>query len=403
MHYCYLKVFIVVLLIQVIGNAQRITQDIIIMQYFESRIAMLEDRLIKCDQDIMKYVQELYAFSKEMRARLDGLGVYRTEFRSEVESVVSRVERIEHDIDYLENQSPVQPCVEIDDRLLEQQVKKAQGKKADKLKLGTDCDAMLTSIKSIKIVKKAGDVHGSWMKDPSKSSPKIYFFSGTKNTTLLEFPNIKEFTESNFTQVARNVTLPFPWQGTGHVVYNGFLYFHKSGSLNEIIKFHIRNRTVTDSMLLPGAGRVPVYQLSPFTFIDLAIDELGLWSIHADPDTGRKIVITKIDRGSLSVEHSWDTSCSSEDAEAAFLICGTLYVVYNSRYGGRSRIQCLYDIHDMISNEESQILYFPKRYGSHSVMHYNPKEKQIYSWDDGYQTIYRLVTKQKNEGSLGSI
>lgn len=52
--------------------------------------------------------------------------------------------------------------------------------------------------------------------------------------------------------------------------------------------------------------------------------------------------------GTLAVEYTWDTQCRSRDAEGAFLICGTLYVVYNTRSGGRSTIQCLYDIHDTI-------------------------------------------------------
>lgn len=51
---------------------------------------------------------------------------------------------------------------------------------------------------------------------------------------------------------------------------------------------------------------------------------------------------------SLAVEYTWDTQCPSRDAEGAFLICGTLYVVYNTRYGGRSTVQCLYDIHNTI-------------------------------------------------------
>ncbi|KAL7862625.1 hypothetical protein SRHO_G00116090 [Serrasalmus rhombeus] len=41
------------------------------------------------------------------------------------------------------------------------------------------------------------------------------------------------------------------------------------------------------------------------------------------------------------------------------------------------------------------VIFFPKRYTSHSGMHYHPKEKQVYAWDDGYQTIYKLDTKRK--------
>lgn len=132
---------------------------------------------------------------------------------------------------------------------------------------------------------------------------------------------------------------------------------------------------MVDSTLLPGAGRLPVYSLNPNTYLDLAVDELGLWVIHADPEYEGNLVITKLDKGrehysgsytiqilmlysccsqfvctsgTLAVEYTWDTQCRSHDAEGAFLICGTLYVVYNTRYGGRSTVNCLYDIHDTI-------------------------------------------------------
>ncbi len=38
-----------------------------------------------------------------------------------------------------------------------------------------DCSSEVVGIKSLKIVKKAGDANGSWMKDPTKGSAKIYF------------------------------------------------------------------------------------------------------------------------------------------------------------------------------------------------------------------------------------
>jgi len=132
-------------------------------------------------------------------------------------------------------------------------------------------------------------------------------------------------------------------------------------------------------------------------------------------------------------------------------MCGTLYVVYNTRYGGRSTIQCLYDIHDTIhrlvdthtvqacvssrhehvslqwncsltnlkamslrtaaiysvetffsfslpsmGSNESPVMFFPKRYTSHSSIHYHPGEKQLYAWDDGYQTIYKVETRRND-------
>lgn len=124
----------------------------------------------------------------------------------------------------------------------------------------------------------------------------------------------------------------------------------------------------------------------------------------------------------LAVDYTWDTQCKGQDAEGAFLICGTLYVVYNTRYGGRSTVQCLFDIHDTIHrlvycihkkiitecishlisiflfltmcSDESPVIFFPKRYTSHSSIHYHPGDKQLYAWDDGYQTMYKVETRR---------
>eukprot|EP00062_Callorhinchus_milii_P003904 gi/632941668/ref/XP_007885987.1/ PREDICTED: olfactomedin-like protein 1 [Callorhinchus milii] len=391
------RLLLILFLTQSVGEAQRITQDALLMQYIERRINILEDRLAKCNQDMVKYVREFRDFKKEITVRVDNMNNYKTEFKNDVEDLGSRIERVERDIDYLETQQPSQPCVEMDEKLVEEQFKQAEEKKKAKLKMISDCDIMLTGIKSLKIVKKAGDDQGSWIKDPVKDSQRIYFLSGTDNNVLSEFANIRAFTDSAYLRSAQNTVLPYGWRGTGHTVYNGFLYFHKNDTGNEIIKYNLRNKTVSDRMLLQGAGRVPAYQLSPYTLIDLAADEQGLWAIHGDEDNGGIIVVTKIDHSSLAVEHSWDTACSNQGAEAAFMICGTLYVVYNHEHGGRSRIQCIYDVTDVVTTDDLPVLYFPKRYGKHSMIHYNHREHQLYSWDDGYQTIYKLITKKKLE------
>lgn len=72
--------------------------------------------------------------------------------------------------------------------------------------------------------------------------------------------------------------------------------FFVVASVNHL-KVDLLNGTVTDSTLLPGAGRLPVYGLNPNTYLDLAVDELGLWVIHADPEYGGNLIITKLDKG----------------------------------------------------------------------------------------------------------
>ncbi|XP_005491137.2 olfactomedin-like protein 1 [Zonotrichia leucophrys gambelii] len=383
-------------LMSILGAAQYVMQDAALLSYIDQRFLSLERRLEKCSQDLLEYVDEFRELSKAALARLARLSTDKAELKEEVENLLTRVERAQRDIDYFGSITDSNACVEVHEDLLKQQLlEEAEEKKRLKLMLNASCDHMLAGIRSLKVVKKTGGKHGSWMKDPGKKHAKIYLLSGSVNNVVLEFANIMAFMENNQTLKARRVPLPVPWEGTGHVIYQGFLFYHRHGSLNEIVKFHLQRRSVADQMLLPGAGRVPAYQLSPQTKIDLALDEQGLWALHAEPETGGNIVLTKINPVAMAVEHSWDTPCSSRDAEAAFMACNTLHVVYNSPSGGSSRIQCVYDVLGALNAHTNPGLHFPKRQGGHSSVHYNPKEKQLFAWGDGSQIIYKLHTEKK--------
>ncbi|XP_035769778.1 olfactomedin-like protein 1 [Neolamprologus brichardi] len=267
---------------------------------------------------------------------------------------------------------------------------------------GSDCSTGLSQIKSLKIVKKAGDTYGCWFKDPSEGSAKIYLLSGIRNNTMLEYVSLQSFTERT-SSPAKVVQLPFHWQGSGHVVYNGFLYYHKADTTNQIVKIYllsgIRNNTMLEYVSLQSftertSSPAKVVQL-PFHWQGSGHVVYNGFLYYHKADTTNQIV--KKPLRTLAVESVWDTQCRSHDAEGAFLICGTLYVVYNTRYGGRSTIQCLYDIHDTIHSNESPVMFFPKRYTSHSSIHYHPGDKQLYAWDDGYQTIYKVETRKNDQ------
>lgn len=395
--YLLLALHLCVELVQV--QSQGSQQDNFIIQYLERRLAQIEERLTQCEQNSISATQKIYELSSDLRGHVSTLGVIQSEVKTQMDSVSTRVERVERELEYLENKIPAQSDIEMEEALLEQQIKDIERELKQKanIKVENDCNSALTQIKSLKIVKKVGDPSGSWFKDPSEGSNKVYLMSGIRNNTLLEYVSLKRFTEKVDTPAAKELQLPVHWQGTGQVVYNGFLYLHKADTPNQILKVDLLNSTVVDSTLLPGAGHIPVYSLNPNTYMDFAVDELGLWVIYADAEYGENLVITKLDKVSLAVDYTWDTQCKSRDAEGAFFICGTLYVVYNTRYGGRSTVQCLFDIHDTIHSNESPVLFFPKRYTSHSSIHYNPKDKQLYAWDDGYQTIYKVEIQQNQK------
>eukprot|EP00079_Xenopus_tropicalis_P011800 XP_002938082.3 PREDICTED: olfactomedin-like protein 1 [Xenopus tropicalis] len=379
-------------------NSQGEAQDSIMVRYIESRVVSLEDRLYKCEQVLHHYDYELKGLSYRLISRLEELSRYRADVKSEMENLLGRIERAEWDIDYLETASPSNTCVEMDERLVKTQLENAEEEKRKIMqKLNTSCATMLAKIKSQKMVKRSGGAVGSWMRNAGNSSEGIYFFSGTNGDTFLEFTNMEDFTNIDSMEKAKNVSLPYPWQGTGQAVHNNFMFFHRNGTLNEIVKYDLRGENVTGILELAGAGSIPPYQLSPFTFIDLGFDEHGLWSMHGDAGNGGNIVLTKIDYRTMVMEQSWNTSCQSANAEAAFVLCGTLYVVYNTASGGRSHIDCIYDTSGIITENKMSTLYFLRRYSSHASIKHNPIEKALYAWDEGYQTVYKFDTRAKYE------
>lgn len=261
----------------------------------------------------------------------------------------------------------------------------------------SDCSDMISSIKAMKILKRVGGPKGMWTKDVGPGSGKVYVFNGTDEDTVYEFSSAQDFTRSTGTSLSTPVKLPSAWRGTGHVVYGNHLYYMDQTEEIRLIKYDLANGSVSDSAVFPAQDHVPVYQLNPETMMDLAVDEEGLWMVYSTRQTERHISLAKMDAQSLDMEQMWDTNCPRENAEAAFVICGTLYVAYNTRQPGRSRLQCVFDVNGMVSNEEASLIYFPKRYGAHSSLKYNPQEQLLYAWDDGYQILYKLVLKKKLE------
>lgn len=368
-----------------------------LIDYLERRLLAIEDRISLWHEQTTRYASELRELKQQMVSQLENLDKEKEALRMNIDSVGTRVDRVERELDYLETQNGAQPCVDVDDKLIEQQVTVVKEKQKSKYSQLSDCSDMISNIKAMKILKRVGGQKGTWTKDTNRASGKVYIFNGTKDDIIHAFASVQDFTRSSGMSLSSTVKLPSAWRGTGHVVYNNYVYYMSQADELKVVKHDLQNNSLTDSAVFPVQDHVPVYGLTPETVIDLAVDEEGLWAIYATQQNERYISLAKMDTSSLDIEQMWDTNCPRENAEAAFVICGTLYVVYNTKQAGRSRVQCVFDVNDMVTSEDAPLVYFPKRYGSHSSLKYNPHEKLLYAWDDGYQILYKLTMKKKLE------
>ncbi|XP_016135648.1 olfactomedin-like protein 3B [Sinocyclocheilus grahami] len=349
----------------------------------------MRERIALWHEQNNRYNSDLKEFRQQAVYLLEKLGKEHNKLRSDMEGAGARVDRVEREMDYIETKNPPKPCVKAADKMVEQDVVVRERKKEEFFELSV-CVNIVSNLKAMKILKRLGSPKGVWTKDAR--SAKVYVFNGTSDNTLYEFNSVRELLASSGVSKGRQITVPIAWNGTGHAVYDGFLYYVSESSELQVIKYDLKNGSVADSSVFPMDDRSPVYQLNPETLVDMVADEDGLWALYPAGDT---INLAKMDIDSLDIELMWDTACPRNNAEAAFIVCGTVYVVYNTKPPSRSRVQCVFDVNDMVSSGEAPLVYFPRRYGAHSSLKYNPEERQLYAWDDGYQILYKLVLKKK--------
>ncbi|KAF1593513.1 Noelin-2, partial [Eudyptes moseleyi] len=246
----------------------------------------------------------------------------------------------------------------------------------------------LTGVSNPITIRASGSRFGSWMTDtmtPSTDSRVWYMDGYYKGRRVLEFRTLNDFvTGQNFVQHL----LPHPWAGTGHVVFNGSLYYNKYQS-NVAVKYHFRSRSVLVQRSLAGAGynNTFPYSWGGFSDIDFMVDESGLWAVYTTNQNAGNIVVSRVDPQTLEVLRSWDTGYPKRSAGESFMICGTLYVT-NSHLAG-AKIYFAY--YTNTSSYEYTDIPFHNQYSHISMLDYNPRERVLYTWNNGHQVIYNVT------------
>ena len=86
-------------------------------------------------------------------------------------------------------------------------------------------------------------------------------------------------------RVLRTHKLQFPWGGTGHIAYNGSIYFNRFNT-STIVKYNYKTQEIDLQVDLRGTtyGNQASYQWAGYTDLDFAADEEGFWVIHSTPE-----------------------------------------------------------------------------------------------------------------------
>ncbi|XP_051239221.1 olfactomedin isoform X3 [Dicentrarchus labrax] len=185
-------------------------------------------------------------------------------------------------------------------------------------------------------------------------------------------------------------------EGPGAVLYGEALYYHCHSSA-DICRYDL-NSNIVKRVTLPGTG-VGINNKFPYCYydccansdVDVEADETGLWALYATVGNHGNMVVSQLvwDSGAetLNVSQTWETRLFKKAVSNAFMVCGVLYA---TRYVDEYHEEVFYAF-DTATGKEDNSLALPLEKVAKGVasLSYNPTNKQIYMYNDGYLLAYQ--------------
>ncbi|CAN9498692.1 unnamed protein product [Ophioblennius macclurei] len=250
-------------------------------------------------------------------------------------------------------------------------------------------------------------VSGSWGKqaqEDSEGQKNSYWVqpllsSNIFGNTLRVYKTYEDFMASanhrDFT-FAPSYTDAKTLEGPSAVLYGEALYYHCYRSA-AVCRYDL-NTNLVASVTLPGT-EVGINNKFPYCYydcransdVDVEADETGLWAIYATVGNHGNLVVSRLvwdaEAGTLNVTQTWETRQFKKATSNAFMACGVLYA---TRYVDEFREEVFYAF-DTGSGREDNSLALPLEKVAKGVasLSYNPTDRQLYMYNDGYLLAYQ--------------
>ncbi|KAJ4434954.1 hypothetical protein ANN_23526, partial [Periplaneta americana] len=230
--------------------------------------------------------------------------------------------------------------------------------------------------------------YGSWMRDaqpPTEANSHKFWFTNESNPYhLYEFYNKTLFRAGTPSVTYR---LEHPFKGNAHVVYNGAFYYNQRNKPH-ILRFELATKN-TQMLYVPMVATNSSNYLytTNYNYMDFSVDENGLWVIYGIPTTNHTIVMKVNTEGRMEPQYMWNISINNHLFGEMFVACGVLYAV-DSVTERNSKIRFALDLY---KNQLLDVnLPFTNPFRWTTMVGYNHKNKELYTWDRGNQLTYPI-------------
>ncbi|XP_014679684.1 PREDICTED: LOW QUALITY PROTEIN: noelin-2-like [Priapulus caudatus] len=211
---------------------------------------------------------------------------------------------------------------------------------------------------------------------PTGDETKIYVLGGYASIRALwMYGSYADFVTRRRKTI---ITLPIGVAGTGHVIYNGTIYYPQYNTA-KVTEAH-------GDQHLPGAlyQNQGQFSFGCYSDIDLAADERGLWAVYTTTANDGYIRHQQ-NCTPLHCRNTWRTNAKKLNVGNTFFICGVMYSV-EAHTILDNRVSYQYDTNTQEQNLIS--IPFSIKYGLLTQMLYNARHRAIFAWDNGHLISY---------------
>ncbi|CAH2314257.1 olfactomedin-4-like [Pelobates cultripes] len=252
--------------------------------------------------------------------------------------------------------------------------------------------------------KGSGYKYGAWGKDAAwNATKKMMYWVAPLNADgrILEsvrtYPTLYDLQMYKnqmdlplITTIKNKVNYTIAGQGSGMVVYNYNLYYNCYNS-RDMCRINLSS-AFQQRKTIPGAvfNNKYSYSSSSYQDIDFASDEKGLWVLYTTEENSGNIVVGKVNVATLTVNSTWTTTQYKPGVTNAFMICGVLYA---TRSVSPKQEEVFYMFDTKTGKDGHISIMLEKVTEKVQSLNYNPNDRKLYMYSDGFLTSYDVFMK----------
>lgn len=248
--------------------------------------------------------------------------------------------------------------------------------------------------------------YGAWGRDPKPEAGKESWYWLVMLTSGNKFANyVRRYsslsslivgvsTPGNVQIHASNPTTN-TIQGPNVVLYGEALYYNCYNQ-DAVCRFNLTAKTVTNSQLPKGTrfnskgNFCHLDECYPYTDLDLATDESGVWVIYTTTQDFGNLVLSKVEEGEpLMLGQTWRTSVYKQAVTNTFMTCGVLYA---TRYINKELEEIFYSFDTKTGVERFNVgIFINKMSPNIYALNYSPVDQMLHAYCDSYMVSYKVL------------